>query len=187
MATAALDMLAHKRLAANTLVATVMSNAGLEAAVTAAGGKVIRTGVGDKNVIDEMLRGGFIFGGEQSGHLIFREFGTTGDGLVAALQVLRIMRSTGKPLSELVKCWTRFPQLVTNVVVREKKPFEQLDAVPQLIAEAEAELSPQGGRLLLRYSGTEPKARLLLEGRDAKTLEKWSQKISEAIKRQIGA
>jgi phosphoglucosamine mutase len=187
MATAALDLLAQKRLAQNTLVATVMSNAGLEAAVTAAGGKVIRTSVGDKNVIDEMLRGGFSFGGEQSGHLIFREFSTTGDGLVAALQVLRIMRSTGKPLSELVKCWTRFPQLVTNVVVREKKPFEQLDAVPQLIAEAEAELNPQGGRLLLRYSGTEPKARLLLEGRDAKTLEKWSQKISEAIKRQIGA
>ncbi len=187
MATAALDMLAQKRLAANTLVATVMSNAGLEAAVTAAGGKVIRTGVGDKNVIDEMLRGGFNFGGEQSGHLIFREFSTTGDGLVAALQVLRIMRSTGKPLSELVKCWTRFPQLVTNVVVREKKPFEQLDAVPQLIAEAEAELNPQGGRLLLRYSGTEPKARLLLEGRDATALEKWSQKISETIKRQIGA
>jgi len=187
MAIAALDMLAQKRLAENTLVATVMSNAGLDAAVQGAGGKVIRTSVGDKNVIDEMLRGGFTFGGEQSGHLIFREFSTTGDGLVAALQVLRIMRSTGKPLSELVKCWTRFPQLVTNVVVREKTPFEQLDTVAQLIADAEAELTPQGGRLLLRYSGTEPKARLLLEGRDAKTLEKWSQKISETIKRQIGA
>ncbi len=187
MAIAALDMLAQKRLAENTLVATVMSNAGLDAAVKAVGGKVIRTNVGDKNVIDEMLRGGFTFGGEQSGHLIFREFSTTGDGLVAALQVLRIMRSTGKPLSELVKCWTRFPQLVTNVVVREKKPFEELDAVPQLIADAEAELNPQGGRLLLRYSGTEPKVRLLLEGRDAKALEKWSQKISETIKRQIGA
>jgi phosphoglucosamine mutase len=187
MAIAALDMLTQKTLAENTLVATVMSNAGLDAAIKKAGGKVIRTSVGDKNVIDEMLRGGFIFGGEQSGHLIFREFSTTGDGLVAALQILRIMRSTGKPLSELVKCWTRFPQLVTNVVVREKKPFEQLDAVPQLIADAEAELTPQGGRLLLRYSGTEPKARLLLEGRDAKALEKWSQKISETIKRQIGA
>jgi phosphoglucosamine mutase len=187
MAIAALDMLAKKRLAENTLVATVMSNAGLDSAVKAAGGKVIRTGVGDKNVIDEMLRGGFTFGGEQSGHLIFREFSTTGDGLVAALQILRIMRSTGKPLSELVKCWTRFPQLVTNVVVREKKPFDQLDSVPQLIADAEAELNPQGGRLLLRYSGTEPKARLLVEGRDAKALEKWSQKISETIKRQIGA
>jgi len=187
MAVAALDLLAQKRLAENTLVATVMSNAGLDAAVKAAGGNVARTGVGDKNVIDEMLRSGYSFGGEQSGHLIFREFSTTGDGLVAALQVLRIMRSTGKPLSELVKCWTRFPQLITNIVVREKKPFDELDGVPQLLAAAEAELHPQGGRLLLRYSGTEPKARLLLEGRDARALDKWSQRIGEAIKRQIGA
>ena len=187
MAIAALDLLAQGALAQKTLVATVMSNAGLDAAITGAGGKVIRTNVGDKNVIDEMLRGGFNFGGEQSGHLIFRDFGTTGDGLVAALQVLRIMRAAGKPLSALAKCWTRFPQPVTNVIVREKKPFEQLDGVTQLVAQAEAEVKAQGGRLLLRYSGTEPKARLLIEGRDAKVLQAWSQKICEAIKRQIGA
>ena len=187
MAISALDMLAQKTLAEKTLVATVMSNAGLEAAITAAGGRVIRAPVGDKYVIDEMLRGGFNFGGEQSGHLIFRDFSTTGDGLVSALQVLRVMRATGKPLGELARCWTRFPQIVANVVVREKKPFAQLDGVTKLVDEAEKELKAQGGRLLLRYSGTEPKARLLLEGRDAKILEKWSQKICGAIQKQIGA
>ena len=186
MAIAALEMLAQKTLAEKTLVATVMSNAGLEAAIKSAGGKIIRTAVGDKNVIDEMLKHGFRFGGEQSGHLIFRDFGTTGDGLVAALQVLRIMKAKGQPLSKLAKCWTRFPQLVTNVKVREKRPFEQLDGVTKLLAEAEKELKSAGGRVLLRYSGTEPKARLLLEGRDAKVLEKWSKQICGAIEKQIG-
>jgi phosphoglucosamine mutase len=187
MAIAALDMLAQKTLAEKTLVTTVMSNAGLEAAIKTAGGRVIRTAVGDRNVIDEMLRSGFNFGGEQSGHLIFRDSGTTGDGLVAALQILRIVKAKQTPLSKLAKCWTRFPQLITNVRVREKKPFEQLDGVAQLVGEAEAELKKQGGRLLLRYSGTEPKARLLLEGRDAATLKKWSDKICAAIQKQIGA
>jgi phosphoglucosamine mutase len=187
MAIAALDLLAHKTLAEKTLVTTVMSNAGLEAAVKSAGGRVIRTAVGDRNVIDEMLRGGFNFGGEQSGHLIFRDFSTTGDGLVAALQVLRIVKARQTPLSKLAKCWTRFPQLITNVRVREKKPFEQLDGVLKLVKQAEAELKSAGGRLLLRYSGTEPKARLLLEGRNAATLKKWSDKICGAIRKQIGA
>jgi len=187
MAIAALEMLAGKTLAKNTLVSTVMSNAGLEAAIKEAGGKMLRTAVGDKNVIDEMLREGFNFGGEQSGHLIFRDYGTTGDGLVAALQILRILKTKQTPLSKLAQCWTRFPQLVTNVKVREKKPFEQLDGVNQLVAEAEKDLSAQGGRLLLRYSGTEPKVRLLVEGRDAKSLETWSHKICGAIQKQIGA
>ncbi|HUZ08269.1 MAG TPA: phosphoglucosamine mutase [Candidatus Paceibacterota bacterium] len=187
MAIAALEMLAQKTLAEKTLVATVMSNAGLETAIKSAGGKMIRTAVGDKNVIDEMLKHGFNFGGEQSGHLIFRDFSTTGDGLVAALQILRIMKAKGQPLSKLAKCWTRFPQLVTNVKVREKKPFEQLDGVVKLVAGAEKELKSAGGRVLLRYSGTEPKARLLLEGRDAMVLEDWSKKICGAIQKQIGA
>ena len=186
MAIAALDMLAQKSLAEKTLVATVMSNAGLEVAIKKAGGKMLRTPVGDKNVIDEMLRGGFNFGGEQSGHLIFRDYGTTGDGLVAALQILSIVKVRQTPLSELAQCWTRFPQLVTNVRVREKKPFEQLDCVSKLVEEAETELKAAGGRVLLRYSGTEPKARLLLEGRDAAVLEKWSDKIIGAIRKQVG-
>ena len=186
MAIAALEMLAEKTLAKKTLVATVMSNAGLEAAIKNAGGQMLRTAVGDKNVIDEMLRGGFNFGGEQSGHLIFRDHGTTGDGLVAALQILQILKTRSAPLSQLAQCWTRFPQLVTNVKVREKKPFAQLAGVEQLVAAAEKELAAQGDRLLLRYSGTEPKVRLLVEGRDAAALKSWSQKICGAIAQQIG-
>jgi len=187
MAIAALEMLADGSLAGKTLVSTVMSNAGLEAAIHHAGGKMLRTGVGDKNVIDEMLKHGYNFGGEQSGHLIFRDYGTTGDGLVAALQILRILKTKQTPLSRLAQCWTRFPQLVTNVKVREKKPFEQLNGVNQLAADAEKELAAQGGRLLLRYSGTEPKVRLLVEGLDPTLLKTWSGKICRAIQQQIGA
>ena len=147
----------------------------------------MRTAVGDKNVIDELLRNGFNLGGEQSGHMIFRDFSTTGDGLVSALQILRIMRARETPLSKLAQCWTRFPQLVSNVVVREKRPFAELDNLSHLLAEAEVELKSQGGRVFLRYSGTEPKARLLVEGRDQATLEKWTQKICSVIKQQVGA
>jgi phosphoglucosamine mutase len=186
MAIAGLDMLAQGTLGEKTVVSTVMSNAGLEVAINHAGGKVLRTAVGDKNVIDEMLRNGFNLGGEQSGHMIFRDYGTTGDGLVAALQLLRIMKMRDMPLSKLAKCWSRFPQLVTNVRVREKKPFEELNGLMILVTEAETELKSQGGRLLLRYSGTEPKARLLLEGRDKAVLDKWSAKILDAIKKQVG-
>jgi phosphoglucosamine mutase len=187
MAICALEMLAQGTLAEKTVVNTIMSNAGLGAALAARGGRAAPTAVGDKNVIDEMLRNNFNFGGEQSGHLIFRNFSTTGDGLVAALQVLRIMRTKELPLSKLAECWTRFPQIVTSIVVREKLPFEDLAGMPSLLSEAETELKGQGGRVLLRYSGTEPKARLLLEGRDAAVLEKWNQKISDAVKKLVGA
>jgi phosphoglucosamine mutase len=148
---------------------------------------VVRTSVGDRYVIDEMLRGGYNLGGEQSGHLIFRDHATTGDGLVAALQMLRIMKSKGQPLSRLAKCWKRFPQRVTNVRVREKKPFEELDGLLALVAQAEASVQPAGGRVLLRYSGTEPKARLLIEGPDDVVLREWSQRICDALKQRLGA
>jgi phosphoglucosamine mutase len=184
---AALEMLRSKALTDKTLVSTVMSNAGVDAVLRKAGGRMVRTAVGDKNVIDEMLRHGFNLGGEQSGHIIFRDHCTTGDGLVAALQILSIMKSRDRRLSELAKCWRRFPQIVANVVVREKRPFEELDQVPQLLAQAEAATKADGGRVMLRYSGTEPKARLLLEGRNRATLEKWSAAICDAIKRQVGA
>ena len=187
MAMAALDMIEHNQLAERTLVATVMTNAGLEAAISSVGGKIVRTDVGDKNVIDEMLKHGYNLGGEQSGHMIFRDFSSTGDGLVAALQVLRIMKSKGQPLSKLVRCWTRFPQVVTNIRVREKRPFAELDGITRLVEEAEKELNADGGRVLLRYSGTEPKCRLLLEGREKGTLDKWNEKISAALKKQLGA
>ena len=144
------------------------------------------TGVGDRQVIDEMLRHGYNFGGEQSGHMIYRDYGTTGDGLVAALQVLRIMQARKLPLSKLAQCWTRMPQMITNILVREKRPFDTLDKVGQLVTDAEAELKAQGGRIFLRYSGTEPKARLLIEGRDQAMLQKWTEKIAEAIRKQVG-
>lgn len=187
MAIAGLHMLEHGTLKHKTLVATVMSNAGLDVAIAEAGGTVVHTSVGDRHVIDEMLRGGFNFGGEPSGHLIFGDHSTTGDGLVAALQILQIMKSKGQPLSKLTGSWKRFPQVVSNVRVREKKPLDQLDGVLDLVSRAEAELKPDGGRVLLRYSGTEPKARLLIEGRDAALIERWSQIISDAVKKQVGA
>lgn len=183
---AALDMLSQGTLLEKTVVATVMSNAGVDSVINAAGGRVIRTSVGDKNVIDEMLKNGYNLGGEQSGHLIFRDYSSTGDGLVAALQILRIMKSKQCLLSHLSRAWTRYPQLVTNIKVREKKPFEELKNVLQLVSDAENELKTDGGRVLLRYSGTEPKARLLIEGRDSETLQRWSAKIAEAIKSQVG-
>ena len=181
-----LERLAAGTLNRNTIATTVMANAGLDAAIEAAGGKTIRTGVGDQNVLAAMLKQDLSVGGEQSGHVILRDFSTTGDGLIAALQILRVMKTRGEPLSELARCWTRFPQLLTNIAVREKKPLEQLDAVSKLVAEAEARLKPQGGRVLLRYSGTEPKVRLLLEGRDAGLLEQWSRKISQRLKEDLG-
>jgi phosphoglucosamine mutase len=187
MAIAGMDMLAQGTLAEKTLVATVMSNAGLEAAIRQAGGRMLRTAVGDKNVIDEMLKHGYNFGGEQSGHLIFRDHSSTGDGLVAALQILRILKAKDQPLSRLAKCWQRFPQLVTNVKVREKRPIDEMPEVARLVSAAERELQSQGGRLLLRYSGTEPKVRLLVEGSDAPALEKWSKLICGEIQKQIGA
>jgi len=187
LAISGLQMLREGTLKKKTVVATVMSNAGLDAAIQAAGGSVIRTAVGDKNVIDRMLADDLNLGGEQSGHLIFRDHSTTGDGLVAALQILSALKSQQKPLSQLANCWTRFPQLVSNVRVREKRAFEELDDVLDLVAKAEAELKPRGGRVLLRYSGTEPKARLLLEGPDQGTLERLSRGICESIQRQLGA
>jgi len=187
MAIAGLEMLAEGSLAQNTLVSTVMSNAGLDEAINSAGGKVVRTPVGDKHVIDKMLSEDYNFGGEQSGHLIFSDHASTGDGLVAALQILRIMTSKQQPLSQLAQCWKRFPQKLTNLRVTEKKPIEELDSVPALVAEAETALQSGGGRVLLRYSGTEPKVRLLLEGKNAEQLDHWSEKIISSIDSQIGA
>jgi phosphoglucosamine mutase len=186
MAIIALELLASGSLSQNTLATTIMSNGGLDAAIAAAGGKTVRTIVGDQNVLAAMLKDDLNFGGEQSGHIIVRDYATTGDGLIAALQILRVMKSSQKPLSELARCWTRFPQLLTNIDVREKKPLESLGTISGLLAQAEACLQPLGGRLLLRYSGTEPKIRLLLEGPDAAMLQEWNQKLSRALKAELG-
>jgi phosphoglucosamine mutase len=143
--------------------------------------------VGDKNVIDEMLKHGFNLGGEQSGHLIFRDHSTTGDGLVCALQILRILKSRNRTLSQLARCWKRFPQLLENISVREKPPFEDLDGLLPAVEQATSELKPLGGRVLLRYSGTEPKVRVLLEGPDPVVLDRWKTRLTDLLRRQIGA
>ncbi len=147
LAIAAIDFLRGGRLRENTLVATVMSNFGLDEALAAAGGKVLRTKVGDRYVLEEMVKRDLNVGGEQSGHMIFRDFSTTGDGIVCALQILRIMRSTGKPLSELKRCLTKYPQAQRNLRVKEKPPLESMPAVLKLVSDAEQELNGKGPRV----------------------------------------
>ncbi|HEY3898016.1 MAG TPA: phosphoglucosamine mutase [Chthoniobacter sp.] len=186
MAIAALDFLRHGRLAQNTLVATVMSNFGLDETLQKNAGRVLRTKVGDRYVIEAMMKEELNVGGEQSGHMIFRDFSTTGDGIVSALQILRIMAETGKPLSELKTCLSKYPQAQRNLKVREKKPLEDLPDVTRLVTEVEKELAG-AGRVLLRYSGTEPKIRLLIEGRNGDRINEQADKIAEAIIGKIGA
>ena len=131
------------------------------------------------------MRGELNLGGEQSGHMIFRDFTTTGDGIVSALQILRIMQATGKPLSELKTCLTKYPQAQRNLRVKEKPPLETLPAIGKLVREAEKELAGEG-RVLLRYSGTEPKIRLLIEGREQAQIDRQADRIAEAIETVIG-
>ena len=185
MAIAAMDFLQRGKLAQNTLVATVMSNYGLNETLENAGGKVLRTNVGDRYVIEAMMKDDLNVGGEQSGHMIFRDFNTTGDGIVSALQILRVMMETGKPLSELKKCLAKYPQAQRNLKVREKKPLEQLPGVLKLVQETEQSLNG-AGRVLLRYSGTEPKIRLLIEGRDGAAINTQADRIAGMIQEEIG-
>ena len=186
LAIAATEMLREGRLAQNTLVATVMSNFGLDEALAKFGGKVLRTKVGDRYVLEEMVKRDLNVGGEQSGHMIFRDFSTTGDGIVCALQILRMMRTTGKPLSELKQCLKKYPQAQRNLRVKQKPPIEQLPEVMKLVGEAENELHGKG-RVLLRYSGTEPKIRLLIEGREFDQIDRQANRIADAIQSAIGA
>ncbi|MDB6154227.1 MAG: glmM [Chthoniobacteraceae bacterium] len=185
MAIAALDLIKSGRLVNNTLVTTIMSNFGLNETLTRNEGYVLRTKVGDRYVIEAMMKGAYNLGGEQSGHMIFRDFSTTGDGIVSALQILRIMVETGKPLSELKKCLIKYPQAQRNMRVREKRPLEQMPEVTRLIEETERKLGG-AGRVLLRYSGTEPKIRLLIEGRDNDSINEQADHIAGLIIESIG-
>ncbi len=173
-------------IAANTLVATVMSNFGLDETLAAHGGKIVRTKVGDRYVIEEMVARNFNLGGEQSGHIIFRDFTTTGDGIISALQILRTMHATGEPLSKLKTCLKKYPQAQRNLKVKSKPPIEELREVVKLRDEAERELAGKG-RVLLRYSGTELKIRLLIEGRELDKIDKQANRIADAIQSAIGA
>jgi phosphoglucosamine mutase len=186
LAMLALDALRRGTLAGRTLVATVMSNLGLDECLAAAGGSVVRTAVGDRYVVGEMKRGGFSIGGEQSGHIILRDHGTSGDGLLAALQILRIMTESGRPLSELRRVLRKYPQAQRNLPVREKPPLDSLAEVSALVPETERALTGKG-RVLLRYSGTEPKVRLLVEGSDEAMINVAADKIAAALTAAIGA
>ncbi|WP_277957621.1 phosphoglucosamine mutase [Anaeromyxobacter oryzisoli] len=185
MALVGRDLIRQRALAKRTVVATVMSNLGLERSLAEVGGKVVRTAVGDRYVVEEMRRSGYNFGGEQSGHLIFLDHVTTGDGVAAALKVLAVMQREGQPLSALARCFVPVPQTLVNVEVREKRPLAELPAVESAIADAERALGPEG-RVLVRFSGTENKVRVLVEGPDAKRSRALADGIAEELKRAIG-
>jgi len=175
----------RKRLPHDTLVATVMSNIGLEIALQRHGITLVRTPVGDKYVMDELLRGGYALGGEQSGHVILTEHLPTGDGMATALAVLRVMAETGKELSELAAGLVTFPQTLVNVRVREKRPIESVPDIQAAVARVEGALAGRG-RVLVRYSGTEPLLRVMIEGEDQASVQAWAEEIAEAIRGTLG-
>jgi phosphoglucosamine mutase len=185
MALVGRDLIRQGTLAKRTVVATVMSNVGLERALAPVKGRVVRTSVGDRYVVEEMRRSGYNFGGEQSGHLIFLDHVTTGDGVAAALNVLAVMQREGRPLSELAGCFEPVPQALVNVVVREKRPLAELPAVGRVIAAVERSLGSDG-RVLVRFSGTENKVRVLVEGPDAKRIRAHADAIAEELRKAIG-
>lgn len=185
MAIAALDMLQRGTLKGQTLVATVMSNGGLDEAVEAAGGRVLRAGVGDRYVLRCMQETGCNLGGEQSGHFIFRDHNATGDGILAAVQLLKILRESGRPLSELRRVMRKRPQVQRKLWVREKIPLESLAAAAR-VAELESRLG-NAGRVLLRYSGTEALLRLLIEGPEEEWITQEAAALMEALRQEIGA
>lgn len=177
---------ARGELSGDTVVATVMSNIGLEVALRSRGIKLMRTDVGDKYVLEELIRGGAVLGGEQSGHLIFPRLSLAGDGMITTISLLRAMRDYDKTLGELTSGFQRYPQVLVNVRVREKRPFADLAAVQQLAHEVERKLGDRG-RLLLRYSGTESLARVMIEGESESEVKAQANALAEAIRDELGA
>ena len=174
------------KLANNTIVATTMSNMGLEIALKELDIRMLRAPVGDKYVLDEMKKSGAVLGGEQSGHIILSREATTGDGLLTALRVLDIVAGSGKSLAQLVAGLKVFPQVIKNVPVREKQPLKQLPAVQAAIEQAEHELNGSG-RVVVRYSGTEALARVMIEAESKEQMEKHANAIAQAIQTTLGA
>lgn len=184
MALSALELMEKDKLPKNMLVATVMSNMALEIFMKEQGGQLLRTAVGDRYVVEAMRREGAMLGGEQSGHLIFMEHSTTGDGLLAALQLLRIMCEKEKPLSELAGLLEPFPQVLKNVHVKRKIPFEDAPKVQEAVRKVEEALTGKG-RVLLRYSGTEAVCRVMVEGPDIGLVELLTDDIVEACEKHL--
>lgn len=184
LAMCALHMKSKNLLKHNTLVVTQMSNFGLEKKMNECGIKVIKTNVGDKYVVDEMRKGGYSLGGEQSGHIIFLDHSTTGDGTVAALNVLSIMKETGKKMSELANIFEDVPQVLINCRVRSKVDLNQIEGYERLIKSKEAELNGNG-RIFIRYSGTEPLIRILVEGLEKRKISAMAEEIAAFLEKQI--
>ncbi len=176
----------HEQLKGDVVVATVMSNIGLEIALRSAGIRLVRTDVGDKYVLEELLRLGASLGGEQSGHIILPDLSLAGDGMITTLCLLRALSESRQTLAEMTSGFKRYPQILLNVRVREKVPFTDLATVQAEVKEVEDLLS-QKGRLLLRYSGTEPLARVMIEGEDQRQIDEYARRIAHAIEREIGA
>ena len=175
----------ESRLVANTVVATVMSNIGLEIAFRESGIEMVRTAVGDKYVMEEMLKRGATLGGEQSGHIIFSDYLYTGDGLCTALNVLRTLAMTGRSMADLASDLTNYPQVLLNVRVRERVDLQSVPAIAAAIASVETRVAGQG-RLLVRYSGTEPLLRVMLEGRNDEEIHAWAQEIVDVVQANLG-
>ena len=185
MAALGLDLHAQGQLARATVVGTVMSNFGLEIAMKKAGIQLMRTPVGDRYLMERMLADGYNFGGEQSGHFIFLDHNTTGDGLISALQILSLMKRTGKPLSELAKAMTAVPQILLNVKVKHKPDLNQIPDIQQAIKSAEVTLNGSG-RVLVRYSGTESLLRIMVEGERDSTIREVADHLAEIVRARIG-
>jgi phosphoglucosamine mutase len=187
MAMCAIRMMRENELRNGTVVATVMSNLGLERALEVRGARLLRTPVGDRYVVEAMREGGYNLGGEQSGHLIFLDHASTGDGVIAALQVLALVVRSGKPLSELARAaMTRVPQVLENVSLPARRPLEEMAHLARASEAVKAALGADG-RVLVRWSGTEPKLRIMLEGPDEDRIRRWAQELSEAARKDVPA
>jgi len=181
---AALTLTCEGRLPGDTVVATVMGNFGLEMALRDRGISLVRTAVGDKYVMEEMVKRGYALGGEQSGHVIFGDHLFTGDGIATALNVLRIMAQSGRELADLAGALVTYPQVLVNVRVKQRSDYTQVPAIAAAISRVEQALAGQG-RLLIRYSGTEPLLRIMLEGKDQAEIRGWADDIATVVKEHL--